>query len=640
MRYRRAIAIHMIALIAAWLPFSFRLVAQDVVSAPIQPKDAPTVNSPGPKDEYAALLARVQQGDMTVDFRAFRIAGALMVGPHPSAVEASARAAFNRLLTAGDYAAALDSANQSLNQNYASLVSHFNAMVACRRLNKTSEVVLHGRLTNALLDSIGQSGDGKSPETAWFVVSGQEEYLFLQVVVGLRAKSQALMRHDGHFYDRLEVVDPKTNESRYVWFNTDLDMGLYKPTSPGAGTSQAAAPSEKVHSSPLALSQDVILAQATTVGPGHFHLAAKANTGTHYNVDGTYEVQQDKIIVKIESGFATLPDSLPGDETRQLRNLQLGVCYQSSLNGSWNIWPRGPGASMVPLNNVTLRPGESYQFSPMSVSLALPPDPLPSMNWLCSELWETRGRYPAQDADKRPLAGGQASQANGGAESADSVHPLMDELEGSTIGAPHGIRWVAAIGGHGAGFSAKKSSRIEYPGMVPPEGTLELWIKVDSGYQYSNFNFSATPDNALIFSTDARGGDVTWPGTTRLDVARSGDVSLFIATSKYNRPAAVPTEAHGTKFRFGEWHAIGISYGGQGQFIMVDGDVVASAPAQTHGLGSAGNHQTPPDIPTIGETVSHYWRLHQYEGGFEGVVARFRVSPKQQDWDLARSIDK
>src|ERR1700685_1937950 len=35
-----------------------------------------------PADEYAELLQRVQQGDMSVDFRTFRIAGALVAGPH------------------------------------------------------------------------------------------------------------------------------------------------------------------------------------------------------------------------------------------------------------------------------------------------------------------------------------------------------------------------------------------------------------------------------------------------------------------------------------------------------------------------------------------------------------------------------
>jgi hypothetical protein len=100
------------------------------------------------------------------------------------------------------------------------------------------------------------------------------------------------------------------------------------------------------------------------------------------------------------------------------------------------------------------------------------------------------------------------------------------------------------------------------------------------------------------------------------------------------------TEARKTMFRFGEWHAIGVSYGKQGQYIMLDGKLVASSPSRTQTFGRAGNQQSPLDIPTIGETVSHFWQRHRYEGGFEGVLAAFRVSNKQNDWQLAEGIKK
>jgi uncharacterized protein YecT (DUF1311 family) len=72
--------------------------------------------------------------------------------------------------------------------------------------------------------------------------------------------------------------------------------------------------------------------------------------------------------------------------------------------------------------------------------------------------------------------------------------------------------------------------------------------------------------------------------------------------------------------------------------MMLDGKTVASSPMRTQTFGQAGNHQSPIDVPTIGETVSHFWAHHRYEGGFEGVLAAFRVSAKQKDWLLAQGI--
>ncbi len=127
-------------------------------------------------------------------------------------------------------------------------------------------------------------------------------------------------------------------------------------------------------------------------------------------------------------------------------------------------------------------------------------------------------------------------------------------------------------------------------------------------------------------------------GAAKLFVSGNGDISFAVARGKYDRPPAPAIEAKATSFGFSGWHAIGVSYGSQGVTIMVDGTVAARAPARKETLGAAGNHQEPLDIPTIGETVSHYWDRHRYDGGFSGTVALFRASSAQSDWYLARGV--
>jgi len=206
--------------------------APSTSSAPLRPADQASAAS-----TYAAMLKRVQQGDMTVNFRTFRLAAALM-SPHDDPVatasmkEQGERATFKRLMDAGSTQEALDAANRALDRNYASLAGHLNAVLACNKLNKPAEAAVHRKILNALLDSIQRSGDGKSPETAWFVVTISEEYIFLATRLSLQRTQQGLVRKDGHVYDELEVLDPKTGQKQKVWFNTDVDMNLYRPAAP------------------------------------------------------------------------------------------------------------------------------------------------------------------------------------------------------------------------------------------------------------------------------------------------------------------------------------------------------------------------------------------------------------------------
>lgn len=220
---------------------------------------------------------------------------------------------------------------------------------------------------------------------------------------------------------------------------------------------------------------------------------------------------------------------------------------------------------------------------------------------------------------------------------ADTV--LLEEYENAAAGSTFGITYAPAIDGQGAVFARTNESRIQYPfeSSMVTNGTLEWWIKVDRGYHYQDY-LLVEDEQALIFTTDIQGGDVTWPGSTWLRVYSNGTIRLTMATTLYGSEPAQEVVATNTSFRFNEWHAVGISFGSGGQHIMVDGQVVGTAPGNTQWLGCGGGHVSPVDIPTIGESVSCSWGNNRYEGGFEGMVDRFRISSSQSDWNLARGL--
>jgi hypothetical protein len=75
----------------------------------------------------------------------------------------------------------------------------------------------------ALLDSLLKSGDGKSEETAYAVISTREEYIILQVK-GLKPLKQSIVTEKHHQYDTMEVEDQKGGRQT-LFFNIDMPMG-------------------------------------------------------------------------------------------------------------------------------------------------------------------------------------------------------------------------------------------------------------------------------------------------------------------------------------------------------------------------------------------------------------------------------
>ena len=175
---------------------------------------------PTPQVSYEILLERVKKQDSEVDFKELRFAYTETKQYSPYGGDSKTEKAMYADFKAGEYEKALASSEKILAANYLDIRAHFVAFAANRHLERSEKAGYHKYVFQNLLKSITDSGDGKTPETAFFVISTDEEYAWFDFM-GLRATGQSKIDENGHSYDRMTTINPKTKQSGIYFFNID-----------------------------------------------------------------------------------------------------------------------------------------------------------------------------------------------------------------------------------------------------------------------------------------------------------------------------------------------------------------------------------------------------------------------------------
>ena len=180
----------------------------------------------GPPSEYAVLLARVQGGDLSIDFQKLRFS----YMESPERKQAKDTSDEDRLMwkahNAQDYKEAIKHADVILANEFVNMDAHYVESAAYGKLEDSKNADFHRAVFVGLLKSITSSGDGKSTKTAYVVINTHEEYVLFGVM-GLMPDQQSLQHVDGHSYDRMETKDRKTGETVTLYFNVDIPMKHY-----------------------------------------------------------------------------------------------------------------------------------------------------------------------------------------------------------------------------------------------------------------------------------------------------------------------------------------------------------------------------------------------------------------------------
>lgn len=177
--------------------------------------------------KYADLLALARQNPDTADFRALRLAYADSPEYNPYPARHPAEAAITATLRENDWMSALPAVLDFLEAHYLDIAAHFTAVRIYNQLNQPDQETYHRTFARRLLNSIVASGDGRSPETAFVVISISEEYALLRLL-GAHLQMQSLVRHEGHSFDVLKAEVPQTSGGTAVvklYFNVDIPTG-------------------------------------------------------------------------------------------------------------------------------------------------------------------------------------------------------------------------------------------------------------------------------------------------------------------------------------------------------------------------------------------------------------------------------
>jgi hypothetical protein len=143
---------------------------------------------------FAELKKRAESMDSTLDFYNLRMSYTRTSLYHPD--DSLLIPLKRRMLSLFDVHKFKEAAlvgDSILRKDYCDLFTHLGMVKIFNRLKETKKAQKHDFIFNGLIKSIINSGDGNSPETAWMVISVQEEY-FIVKYYGFGYLSQTPMK--------------------------------------------------------------------------------------------------------------------------------------------------------------------------------------------------------------------------------------------------------------------------------------------------------------------------------------------------------------------------------------------------------------------------------------------------------------
>lgn len=177
---------------------------------------------------YEDYVSQVKAGKVDIDYTAFRLAYTASPKYADPWTFRELRIAMRKAYDAGDCPTAMARAAEIFEVNYVNIDAHLTAAL-CHKKDGNAERERHEiAVFRGLVFSVLKSGDGKSPKTAFVVISVDEEYAAMQAL-GVKLDRQLLVQEGGSSFDLIEAKKLDSGEPVTLYFNVDRPLNRSQP---------------------------------------------------------------------------------------------------------------------------------------------------------------------------------------------------------------------------------------------------------------------------------------------------------------------------------------------------------------------------------------------------------------------------
>jgi hypothetical protein len=186
---------------------------------------------------YDSLLQRAKSQDSTIDFVELRVTFSRTTFYNPYGNPGHWRDSMYAARQRDDAQAILKFAALVLDSNYLDIDAHMLSGYACNKIGDTAGFERHRWIAKKLVRSIFDTGTGKTPEYAFFLISVDEQHTILNLM-GVRVVSKSMVEREGRQLSLVQAVDPNENDKKLtIYFNLDTPIKWLRENSrlPKAG---------------------------------------------------------------------------------------------------------------------------------------------------------------------------------------------------------------------------------------------------------------------------------------------------------------------------------------------------------------------------------------------------------------------